>query len=69
MQIRIFRFVVDTNLKTVYILGVTFDLDKNIYKPYQKPNNKAPSKLEPSSKYFKTAAEINCQAYTRNIVQ
>ena len=39
MQIRIFRFVVDTNLKTVYILGVTFDLDKNIYKPYQKPNN------------------------------
>ena len=39
MQIRIFRFVVDTNLKTVYFLGMTFDLDKNIYKPDQKPNN------------------------------
>ena len=31
--------VVDTNLKTVDFLDVTFDLDKNIYKPYRKPNN------------------------------
>ena len=31
--------VVDTNLKTVDFLDVTFDLDKNICKPYQKPNN------------------------------
>ena len=30
--------VVDTNLKTVNFLDVTFDLDKNIQKPYQKPN-------------------------------
>ena len=31
--------VVDTNLKTVDFLDVTFDPDKNIYKPYRKPNN------------------------------
>ena len=31
--------VVDTNLKTVDFLDVTFNLDKNIYKYYQKPNN------------------------------
>ena len=31
--------VVDTNLKTVDILGVTFDLDKNTYKAYRKPND------------------------------
>ena len=31
--------LVDTNLKTVDFLDVTFDLDKNIYKPYQKPSN------------------------------
>ena len=31
--------VVDTNQKTVDFLDVTFDLDKNICKPYQKPNN------------------------------
>ena len=31
--------VVDTNLKTVNFLDLTFDLDKNIYKPYRKPNN------------------------------
>ena len=30
---------VDTNLKTLDFLNVTFDLDKNLYKPYQKPNN------------------------------
>ena len=29
----------DTNQKTVDFLDVTFDLDKNIYKPYRKPNN------------------------------
>ena len=31
--------LVDANLKTVDFLDVTFDLDKNIYKPYQKPSN------------------------------
>ena len=31
--------VVDTNLKTVNFLDLTLDLDKNIYKPYHKPNN------------------------------
>ena len=31
--------VVDTNLKTVDFLDVTFNLDKNIYKYYRKPNN------------------------------
>ena len=31
--------LVDTNLKTVDFLDVTYDLDKNIYKPYQKPSN------------------------------
>ena len=29
--------LVDTNLKTVDFLDVTFDLDKNIYKPYKRP--------------------------------
>ena len=31
--------LVDTNLKTVDFLNVTFNLDKNIYKAYRKPNN------------------------------
>ena len=31
--------VVDTNLKTVNFLNVTFNFNKNIYKPYRKPNN------------------------------
>ena len=31
--------VVDTNLKTVDFLDVIFDLNKNIYKPFRKPNN------------------------------
>ena len=31
--------VVDTNLKAVDFLDVTFDLDRDIYKPYQKPND------------------------------
>ena len=31
--------LVDRNLKTVDFLDMTFDLDKNIYKPYRKPNN------------------------------
>ena len=31
--------VVNTNLKTVNFLDMTFDLDKNIYKPYRKSNN------------------------------
>ena len=31
--------VVDTNLKTVNFLDLALDLDKNIYKPYRKPNN------------------------------
>ena len=30
--------VVDTNLKAFDFLHVTFDLDKNICKPYRKPN-------------------------------
>ena len=29
-----FSIVVNTNLKTVNFLDMTFDLDKNIYKPY-----------------------------------
>ena len=64
--------VVDTNLKTVNFLDVTFDLDNNIYKPFRKPNN-SPIYINKNSnhppKYFKTAAEINCQGYIRNIVQ
>ena len=31
--------VVDTNLKSADFLDVTFDLDKNISKPYRKPIN------------------------------
>ena len=31
--------VIDTNLKAVDILGVTFDLDKNTYKAYRKSND------------------------------
>ena len=31
--------VVDTNLKAVNFLDVTFNLDKNICKPYRNPNN------------------------------
>ena len=31
--------VADTDLKTVEFLDVTFDLGKNIYKSYRKPNN------------------------------
>ena len=31
--------VVNTNLKTVNFLDMTFDLDKNIYKTYRKSNN------------------------------
>ena len=31
--------VVDTNLKTVDFLDETFNLGKNIHKPYRKPNN------------------------------
>ena len=29
----------ECNLKSVDFLDVTFDLTKNIYKPYRKPNN------------------------------
>ena len=31
--------VADANLKSVDFLDVTFDLDKNLYKPYRKLNN------------------------------
>ena len=60
---------VDTNLKTVNFVDVTFDHDKNIYKPYQKLDN-SPNKNSSHSvpfKYFKTAVLINCQMYTKNI--
>ena len=64
--------VVDTNLRTVDFLDVTFDLDKNIYKLYRKPNN-SPIYIKKNSKhppkYFKTTAEINCQEYIRIVVQ
>ena len=59
----------DTNLKTVNFVNVTFDHDKNIYKPYQKLDN-SPNKNSNHStpfKHFKTAVLINCQMYTKNI--
>ena len=42
--------VVDTNLKTVNFLDVTFDLDQNIYKHYRKPNN-SPIYINKNSNY------------------
>ena len=42
--------VVDTNLKTGDFLDLTFDLDKNIYKPYHKPNN-SPIYINKNSNY------------------
>ena len=63
--------VVDTNLKTVIFLDVTFNLEKNICKPYRKPNN-SPIYINKNTnhlpKYFKTTPKINCLAYIRNIV-
>ena len=42
--------VVDTNLRTVDFLDVTFDLEKNIYKPYREPNN-SPIYIKKNSKH------------------
>ena len=63
--------VVDTNLKTVIFLDVTFNLEKNICKPYRKPNNRhiyINKNTNHPPKYFKTTPKINCLAYIRNIV-
>ena len=55
--------VVDGGFKRVDFLHVTFDLEKNLYKPYPKPNN-SPIPIYVSRnpnhplKCFKTATEI-----------
>ena len=61
--------VVDTNLKTADFLDVTFDPDKNIYKPYRKPNN-SPIYINKNSNHPPNILkQNNCRNHLSNFYQ
>ena len=61
--------VVNTNLKTVDFINVTFDIDKNIYKPYRKLNN-SPIYINKNSNHpLNILKQNNCRNHLPNFYQ
>ena len=58
---------IQCNLKTVDLLDVTFDVDKNVYKPFRKEINK-PIYINKHSNH-PPRAKINCKTNIRNVIQ